>query len=267
MRACASGQTFDQQKLYGSYVTFFHELAVPEAREPPLALPAADGGAGVRRALAPVPGPVHLNAPFRYPPPPLAHAWQQAVGGRLGEIFRPAGAAGVGGRPGGVPALVNPARGVIVAGPAQPADPEAYAAPGARSPAAWAGRSSPTRCQPGDTRTDPAPDDDLRCGPAQPVRGRGARAGRGALPRGLADQQGPAGLARAEQGADLARDNAAGQPRRPPWPTDQLRFPPGPGRRSLPEATEGNDDDDTLAGAERRARRPRLRLEVEAALF
>jgi 2-succinyl-5-enolpyruvyl-6-hydroxy-3-cyclohexene-1-carboxylate synthase len=29
MRACASGQTIDQQKLYGSHVNFHHELAVP----------------------------------------------------------------------------------------------------------------------------------------------------------------------------------------------------------------------------------------------
>ena len=31
MRECASGQAIDQQKLYGDYVTFYHELAVPEA--------------------------------------------------------------------------------------------------------------------------------------------------------------------------------------------------------------------------------------------
>src|ERR1700689_3049434 len=29
MRGCASGQTIDQQKLYGSFVSFYHELAVP----------------------------------------------------------------------------------------------------------------------------------------------------------------------------------------------------------------------------------------------
>src|SRR5208283_2801661 len=31
LRACASGQTIDQQRLYGSYVNFFHELALPES--------------------------------------------------------------------------------------------------------------------------------------------------------------------------------------------------------------------------------------------
>ena len=30
MRACASGQTIDQLKLFGDYVNFFHELAVSE---------------------------------------------------------------------------------------------------------------------------------------------------------------------------------------------------------------------------------------------
>ena len=31
MRECASGQTIDQQKLFGSHVNWYHELAVPEA--------------------------------------------------------------------------------------------------------------------------------------------------------------------------------------------------------------------------------------------
>src|SRR5580704_6569609 len=30
MRACASGQTIDQQRLYSDHVRFFHELAIPE---------------------------------------------------------------------------------------------------------------------------------------------------------------------------------------------------------------------------------------------
>ncbi len=32
MRDCGSGQTIDQQKLFGGYTVFYHELAVPEAR-------------------------------------------------------------------------------------------------------------------------------------------------------------------------------------------------------------------------------------------
>src|SRR5476651_697864 len=33
LRACASGQTIDQQKLYGNHVNFYHEFALPEADE------------------------------------------------------------------------------------------------------------------------------------------------------------------------------------------------------------------------------------------
>ena len=33
MRNCASGQTIDQQGLFGHFVNFYHELAVPEASE------------------------------------------------------------------------------------------------------------------------------------------------------------------------------------------------------------------------------------------
>ena len=32
MRDCTSGQTIDQQKLFGGFVKFYHELAVPEPR-------------------------------------------------------------------------------------------------------------------------------------------------------------------------------------------------------------------------------------------
>ena len=34
MRECRSGQTIDQQKLFGSHVNFYHELAVPVASLP-----------------------------------------------------------------------------------------------------------------------------------------------------------------------------------------------------------------------------------------
>ena len=130
MRACASGQTIDQQQLFGGHVNFFHELAVPEA-----------GGAGLRylrqtvaqavaRTLSPA-GPVHLNAPFRDPLPPVddggvAARCDGAIDWR--DFF-----AGVtqGGEPvvsAAAPPLTAGGRGVIVAGPAQPADPAAYAA-------------------------------------------------------------------------------------------------------------------------------------------
>ena len=69
LRDCASGQTIDQQKLFGSFVTFYHELAVPEPRADLLKYLRQMLRHAVAQAQAG--GPVHLNAPFRDPLPPI----------------------------------------------------------------------------------------------------------------------------------------------------------------------------------------------------
>lgn len=83
MRDCASGQTIDQQKLFGRFVNFYHEFAVPEATLPMLRYLRQTVVHAVGRAVAG--GPVHLNAPFRDPLPPIenesakslvAHDWE-----------------------------------------------------------------------------------------------------------------------------------------------------------------------------------------------
>ena len=71
LRSCAAGQAIDQQKLYGNAVSFFHELAMPEAREPLLRYLRQTVAHAVSRTLGPSAGPVHLNVPFRDPLPPL----------------------------------------------------------------------------------------------------------------------------------------------------------------------------------------------------
>ncbi len=71
MRECRSGQTIDQQKLYGSHVNFYHELAVPVASLPMLRYLRQTISHAVERTQWPVAGPVHLNAPFRDPLPPV----------------------------------------------------------------------------------------------------------------------------------------------------------------------------------------------------
>jgi 2-succinyl-5-enolpyruvyl-6-hydroxy-3-cyclohexene-1-carboxylate synthase len=71
MRACASGQTIDQQKLYGDYVNFYHECALPEASEPMLRYLRQTVVHACERSLATFAGPVHLNMPFRDPLPPI----------------------------------------------------------------------------------------------------------------------------------------------------------------------------------------------------
>ena len=89
MRDCASGQTIDQQKLFGGFVRFYHELAVPEASMGMLrylrqtvahAVERAAGEKGAR-------GPVHLNAPFRDPLPPIANATAKGLEGEDWTTF------------------------------------------------------------------------------------------------------------------------------------------------------------------------------------
>ncbi len=129
LRACAAGQTIDQQKLYGGFVNFYHELAVPEAKVELLRYLRQTVAHAYARALRPVAGPVHLNAPFRDPLPPLDdgvaarlasdRAWDNFfdhLGPEPLEVVRVA-----------APEIPTAVHGLIVAGPAQPADPQAYA--------------------------------------------------------------------------------------------------------------------------------------------
>ena len=126
LRDCAAGQTIDQQKLYGSFVRWYHELAVPEPRLELLRYLRQMARQAWSRAAGG--GPVHLNAPFRDPLPPVADDGQaKGLRAQVGEdffaqppapVWRPAGLV--------LHQRGTPARGVIVAGPAMPADPVAY---------------------------------------------------------------------------------------------------------------------------------------------
>ena len=129
LRACASGQTIDQQKLYGGYVNFFHELAVPENSEPRLRYLRQAIAHAVGQTLVPSAGPVHLNVPFRDPLPPVNDGGATATfaASLNWESFfshlapaTPAPPAGV------LPRITPEVHGVIVVGPAQPGDVEAF---------------------------------------------------------------------------------------------------------------------------------------------
>jgi 2-succinyl-5-enolpyruvyl-6-hydroxy-3-cyclohexene-1-carboxylate synthase len=85
MRDCASGQTIDQQKLFGGFVKFYHELAVPEASVAMLRYLRQTVAHAVERTAAG--GPVHLNAPFRDPLPPIADATAQGLAGEDWAAF------------------------------------------------------------------------------------------------------------------------------------------------------------------------------------
>ncbi len=136
MRACASGQTIDQQKLYGGYVRAFHELAVPELAEGRLRYLRQTVAHAATRSVAPIPGPVHLNVPFRDPLVPVPDGglaetfargvdWERFFSGlhegqtRLGPAGPSAEPAGFHGSP--------EAHGVIVVGPNQPVDDAGFA--------------------------------------------------------------------------------------------------------------------------------------------
>lgn len=67
MRACSSGQTIDQVKLYGHYPRWQVELPMPEANESALRSIRQTVAQAWRRSLDPVAGPVHVNIPYRDP--------------------------------------------------------------------------------------------------------------------------------------------------------------------------------------------------------
>ena len=73
-RACSSGQTIDQIKLFGDYPRAFVEVALPEADRVMLDYLRQTLVHSVERACNGNPGPVHLNFPFREPLHPQAEA-------------------------------------------------------------------------------------------------------------------------------------------------------------------------------------------------
>ncbi|MEO0055571.1 MAG: hypothetical protein RLZZ50_1518, partial [Verrucomicrobiota bacterium] len=117
LRDCASGQTIDQQKLFGEFAEFFHELAVPE--------PSAEMLAYLRQTLrhayarAALGAPVHLNAPFRDPLPPIEDDTAKGLATSFDwERFfaAPEGAVAEFSPKLGMPAEFVAKRGVIIAG-------------------------------------------------------------------------------------------------------------------------------------------------------
>ncbi|MGC4071616.1 MAG: 2-succinyl-5-enolpyruvyl-6-hydroxy-3-cyclohexene-1-carboxylic-acid synthase [Nibricoccus sp.] len=90
MRECASGQTIDQQKIFGSFVTWYHELAVPEPKLELLRYLRQTVAHACGRAMGmggSACGPVHLNAPFRDPLPPIENSSAKVLEGQIGGEF------------------------------------------------------------------------------------------------------------------------------------------------------------------------------------
>lgn len=72
LRDCNAGQTIDQQKLYGSYANWYHEVALPSLDVSLLAYLRQTIVQAWQRASAVTAGAVHLNFPFRDPLAPVA---------------------------------------------------------------------------------------------------------------------------------------------------------------------------------------------------
>jgi 2-succinyl-5-enolpyruvyl-6-hydroxy-3-cyclohexene-1-carboxylate synthase len=135
LRDCASGQTIDQQKLFGRYVQHYQELALPEVDLIQLRYLRQQIVYLWQRSHSPSPGPVHLNCPFRDPLAPTVdrtHSAVIALRDRLNDTFfdhihealhlasPPPMTASL------PPDFGQSDRGLIIVGPAQPADPVAY---------------------------------------------------------------------------------------------------------------------------------------------
>ncbi|MEH2119142.1 2-succinyl-5-enolpyruvyl-6-hydroxy-3-cyclohexene-1-carboxylic-acid synthase [Nostoc sp.] len=133
LRDCHSGQTVDQLKLYGNYPNWQTELALPSADLGMLAYLRQIIIHSWERAQIPTKGPVHLNIPFRDPLAPLPDGTDLSY---LQSQFHPedffAGIANT--TPFPTPHSLLPIpqewkecdRGIIIAGVAQPQQPQEY---------------------------------------------------------------------------------------------------------------------------------------------
>jgi 2-succinyl-5-enolpyruvyl-6-hydroxy-3-cyclohexene-1-carboxylate synthase len=128
LRDCNAGQAIDQQKLFGDFVNWYHELAVPGLNLGLLGYVRQTMVQALERTQYPVAGAVHLNVPFREPLVPVEQAEAIAFGADFPADFF-AGLAGLDrwDNPGQGEIPAWPAgRGLLIGGVAQPNDPQGY---------------------------------------------------------------------------------------------------------------------------------------------
>jgi 2-succinyl-5-enolpyruvyl-6-hydroxy-3-cyclohexene-1-carboxylate synthase len=137
LRDCNAGQAINQHNLYGSFSNWYTELAVPSLDSKLLQYLRQTLIHAWEQTLYPVPGPVHLNQPFREPlaPLPEPQAQAQALSFNPALFFTSLPLPRTDGSP---KRLYHPStplplstwhscqQGVIIAGPSQPTNPEVY---------------------------------------------------------------------------------------------------------------------------------------------
>ncbi|GAP98304.1 2-succinyl-5-enolpyruvyl-6-hydroxy-3-cyclohexene-1-carboxylic-acid synthase [Leptolyngbya sp. NIES-2104] len=128
LRNCNAGQAIDQQKLFGSYVNFYSEIAIPSTELSMLRYLRQTMMNAMQQTQYPIPGVVHLNLPFREP---LAPIEQSGMPDQLpDDFFEHFGVSGWAiDQQLAVSRLFSSfedRRGVIIAGVAQPKDPKRY---------------------------------------------------------------------------------------------------------------------------------------------
>ena len=131
LRHCHSGQTIDQVKLYGNYPNWQAELATPWPDMGMLCYLRQTIIHAWERCQLPTPGPVHLNIPFRDPLAPIPDGIDLS---NLQSQFHSqdffAGIAKINPVPSSPFSLpqqwLKSQRGIIIAGVAQPQQPEKY---------------------------------------------------------------------------------------------------------------------------------------------
>ncbi|WP_051039787.1 2-succinyl-5-enolpyruvyl-6-hydroxy-3-cyclohexene-1-carboxylic-acid synthase [Synechococcus sp. PCC 7336] len=133
LRDCHSGQTIDQNGLYGRYPNWQAELATPSLELGQLRYLRQTIVQAWRRALHPSPGPVHLNIPFRDPLAPIPDNSAASLATQFPANFFDGIVPWTPPRLSVADSAELPiarwrscTRGAIIAGPAQPASPERY---------------------------------------------------------------------------------------------------------------------------------------------
>ncbi len=95
LQDCAAPQTVDQVKLFGDHVRGFHQVPTPDSADAALRGVRRTGVQAVSSSLAPLPGPVHLNAQARKPLEPTSSDTEDArrLERRVDELLRESPAA------------------------------------------------------------------------------------------------------------------------------------------------------------------------------